>query len=83
MTNTMRKKITKPKRTIDLHGVSHSDVNKILENFYLWKGKGLEESIIITGNSTEMRKLVFEFLDAHDFKYIVWAENLGQINVIG
>jgi len=49
----------------------------------LWKGKGLEESIIITGNSTEMRKLVFEFLDAHDFKYIVWAENLGQINVIG
>ena len=29
-----------------------------------------------------MQKLVFEFLDAYDFKYIVWADNPGQINVI-
>ena len=30
-----------------------------------------------------MRKLVFEFLDEHDFKYIVRTKNLGKINVIG
>ena len=77
----MRKKITKPKRTIDLHGIPHSNVKQVLEDFYLWKGKGIEESVIITGKSTERQKLVFEFLDAHDFKYIVWSDNPGQINV--
>ena len=78
----MRKKIMKPKRTIDLHGTPHSNVKQVLEDFYLWKGKGIEESIIITGKSTEMQKLVFEFLEAHDFKYIVWNDNPGKINVI-
>ena len=82
MTNIMKKKITKPKRTIDLHGVLHSNVKQVLEDFYLWKGKGIEESIIITGKSIEMQKLVFEFLEAYDFKYIVWNDNPGKINVI-
>jgi hypothetical protein len=54
-----------------------------LEDFYLWKGKSISESIIVTGDSSEMRTQVIRFLDTHDFKYVVDRSNTGRIRVIG
>ena len=72
-----------PLRTLDLHNTKHADVDKRLEDFYLWKGKSISESIIVTGDSSEMRTQVIRFLDTHDFKYVVDRSNTGRIRVIG
>jgi len=72
-----------PLRTLDLHNTKHADVDKRLEDFYLWRGKGMSESVVITGDSSEMRTQVIRFLDTHDFKYVVDRSNTGRIRVIG
>jgi hypothetical protein len=76
----MKKKLT---RTLDLHGVKHSEVDKLLENFYFWKGKINDKSIIITGDSSDMQKIVLKFLNINNFSYIVPTYNSGIIEVIG
>lgn len=60
---------------LDLHGIKHEDVNRIVENFVLLNETPLN---IITGNSTMMRELVVEVLEKHKFVY----ENLISQNVI-
>ena len=42
---------------LDLHGIKHEDVNRVVENFVLLNETPLN---IITGNSTMMRELVVE-----------------------
>ena len=64
---------------LDLHGIKHEDVNRLVENFVLLNETPLN---IITGNSTMMRELVVEVLEKHKFVY----ENLisqGVITVLG
>ena len=64
---------------LDLHGIKHEDVNRVVENFVLLNETPLS---IITGNSTMMRELVVEVLEKHKFVY----ENLisqGVITVLG
>jgi hypothetical protein len=60
---------------LDLHGIKHEDVNRVVENFVLLNETPLN---IITGNSTMMRELVVEVLEKHKFVY----ENLISQNVI-
>ena len=60
---------------LDLHGIKHEDVNRVVENFVLLNETPLN---IITGNSTMMRELVVEVLERHKFVY----ENLISQNVI-
>ena len=60
---------------LDLHGIKHDDVNRVVENFVLLNETPLN---IITGNSTMMRELVVEVLERHKFVY----ENLISQNVI-
>jgi len=60
---------------LDLHGIKHDDVNRVVENFVLLNETPLN---IITGNSTMMRELVVEVLEKHKFVY----ENLISQNVI-
>ena len=60
---------------LDLHGIKHEDVNRVVENFVLLNETPLN---IITGNSTMMRELVVEVLEKHKFIY----ENLISQNVI-
>ena len=76
----MKKKQT---RTLDLHGVKHSEVEKILEDFYFWKGKNDDKSFIITGDSIDMKKIVLKFLDVNNFSYLTPTNNAGIIEVIG
>ena len=73
----------KPTRTLDLHGVKHGEVDKLLENFYFWKGKINNKSIIITGDSSDMQTIVLKFLNTNNFSYIVPTYNSGIIEVIG
>jgi hypothetical protein len=60
---------------LDLHGIKHENVNRVVENFVLLNETPLT---IITGNSTMMRDLVVEVLEKHKFVY----ENLISQSVI-
>jgi uncharacterized protein YlzI (FlbEa/FlbD family) len=60
---------------LDLHGIRHDAVDRLVENFVLLNETPLT---IITGNSIMMRELVVEVLERHKFVY----ENLISQNVI-
>ena len=67
-------------KRLDLHGVKHEDVDRIVENFVLMNNPPLR---IITGNSEKMKKIVVSVLSEHDFKY--YPENytnFGSLIVI-
>ena len=54
-------------KTLDLHGVRHGDVDRLVENFVFLEYPNIVQ--IITGNSERMKTLVKDVLDRHDFKY--------------
>ena len=66
--------------TLDLHGVKHADVDRLVENFILLNNPPLT---IICGNSDRMIKLVQEVLDRlydnHKIKWHVWNHNTYKI----
>ena len=66
------------KNIIDLHGVSHKDVNEVLERSLLGyhSTEGWE---IITGNSVYMIEIVEEFLRMNLFKFYRTSDNYGRI----
>ena len=65
---------------LDLHGIRHDDVDRIVENFVLLNESPLT---IICGNSDRMIKLVQETLDRiydkHKIKWQVWNHNTYKI----
>ena len=63
-------------KKLDLHGVRHAEVDRMVENFVLLNDPPLR---IITGNSGQMMDLVNKVLHRHDMEY----ENLlhGQISI--
>lgn len=66
-------------RSIDLHGVRHSEAEAVVEDYVLLNKPPIE---IITGNSTEMKSIVRRVLDRHGFRYIdspAW--NYGTVYV--
>ena len=52
--------------TLDLHGVRHEEVDRLVENFILLNEPPLR---IITGNSDEMRELVGNVLKRHKISW--------------
>ena len=70
------------KITVDLHGKRHHQVEKILEKKLLNGKKDYLKTEIITGNSEPMRQLVHDFLDEHDFKYVVTEWNMGSTVIV-
>ena len=50
------------KNTLDLHGIRHDDVERLVENFVLLNEPPLT---IITGNSDKMRDIVLVALNKH------------------
>lgn len=71
------------KITVDLHGKRHHQVEKILEKKLLNGKKDYLKTEIITGNSEPMRQIVHDFLDEHDFKYVVTEWNMGRTVIVG
>ena len=61
---------------LDLHGVQHPDVDRVVENFVL-----LNEppSKIITGMSAKMQSIVFEVLRRNEIEYHIDPWNFGQV----
>ena len=64
-------------KQLDLHGVRHQDVERLVENFVLLNELPLR---IITGNSPKMLSLVSEVLDRHEFKYEQFKQ--GQVIIL-
>ena len=48
---------------LDLHGIRHTEVDRIVENFVLLNSTPMR---IITGNSDRMIELVIQVLDRHN-----------------
>ena len=63
---------------LDLHGVRHSEVDRLVENVVLLNKPPLS---IITGQSYMMKKLVIEVLERHDIKYQQW-NNPGEYKIL-
>ena len=64
-------------KELDLHGVRHHEVDRLVENFVLLEEKPMR---IITGNSDEMRRLVINVLERHHMNY--WSFKQGQLTIL-
>ena len=64
-------------KQLDLHGVRHENVERLVENFVLLNELPLK---IITGNSDEMRRLVINVLERHHMNY--WSFKQGQLTIL-
>jgi len=51
---------------LDLHGIKHEDVERMVENYVLLNNPPMS---IITGNSDEMKRIVERVLEKHDIKF--------------
>jgi hypothetical protein len=59
-------------KRLDLHGVKHEDVDRIVENFVLMNNPPLR---IITGNSEKMMLMTLDVLNRNDFLWERWANS--------
>ena len=62
---------------LDLHGIRHSDVDRVVENFILLNDSTMR---IITGNSDRMTELVLTVLHRHNIEYERFKP--GQITIL-
>ena len=62
---------------LDLHGIRHSEVDRLVENFVLLNDTPIR---IITGNSDRMIELVVSVLDRHNINYERFKP--GQITIL-
>ena len=63
---------------LDLHGIRHSEVDRLVENFVLLNETPMR---IITGHSDRMTELVLTVLHRHHIKYERFKP--GQITILG
>ena len=66
------------KKVLDLHGVRHEEVQRLLENFIFLNKPPLT---IITGNSDHMRTTFETFCNKHKISYERWA-NWGEYKIL-
>ena len=57
-------------KTLDLHGVKHEDVDRLVENFVILNEVPMK---IITGNSEKMMELTLDVLNRHEFDLLITA----------
>ncbi len=69
-------------KTLDLHGVKHADVPKLMDQF-IWEqmNKKSKEIEIITGLSQTMKQVVIKNLRDYDFNYNEAWNNPGKLIV--
>lgn len=69
-------------KTLDLHGVRHADVPKLMDQF-IWEqmNKKTREVEIITGISQAMKQVVIKTLKDYDFIYNEAWNNPGKFIV--
>ena len=59
-------------KRLDLHGVKHEDVDRIVENFILLNDVPMK---IITGNSEKMMLMTLDVLNRHEIEWERWANS--------
>lgn len=54
------------KKVLDLHGVKHSEVNKVLDDF-IWEciSNNVVQATIITGNSSAMKSIAVQIISEY------------------
>jgi DNA-nicking Smr family endonuclease len=69
-------------KTLDLHGIKHADVPKLMDQF-IWEqmNKKSREVEIITGISQAMKQVVIKNLKDYDFIYNEAWNNPGKFIV--
>ena len=66
--------------TLDLHGLTHTDVESNLESWLIMEYNQFNFPLVfITGNSTRMKQLVYQASEKQEFKYKVHPTNPGAI----
>lgn len=66
-------------KTLDLHGIRHSDVDRLVENFVLLEDLPVK---IIIGNSPDMQSLTTAVIERHELGWDYESHiNLGAIVV--
>ncbi len=63
-------------KELDLHGVKHYDVDRLVENFVLLNEPPLT---IITGNSQQMKQIVINTLMILEIDFEVWGSGCYKI----
>mgnify|MGYP003118558630 FL=1 len=63
-------------KKLDLHGIKHEDVDRIVENFVLLNNPPLT---IITGNSQKMSEIVREVLVRHNIYFEHWSSAVWKV----
>ena len=63
-------------KRLDLHGVKHEDVDRLVENFVLLNEPPIK---IITGNSERMTELVLNVLSRHNIEWTRFASSYVTI----
>ena len=63
-------------KTLDLHGVKHDDVDRLVENYVLLNNPPMD---IITGNSQRMQEIVIKCLLRHSIKFVRWDSGVLKI----
>ena len=63
-------------KMLDLHGIRHSEVDRLVENFVLLNEPPLT---IITGNSQRMMEIVVNCLVTHDVNFERWGSGLIKV----
>jgi hypothetical protein len=65
-------------KKLDLHGIKHEDVDRVVENFVLLNESPID---IITGNSQKMQELVLDVLNRNGIDWERWAMD-GVIKIL-
>jgi|TARA_R110000823_G_scaffold179762_1_gene312144 hypothetical protein len=63
-------------KTLDLHGVKHVDVERLVENFILLNEPPLT---IITGNSQRMQEIVINKLIVKKVNFVRWGSGVLKV----
>ena len=63
-------------KTLDLHGVRHADVERLVENFVLLNEPPLT---IITGNSHRMQEIVINKLIVKKVNFVRWGSGVLKV----
>ena len=63
-------------KTLDLHGVKHVDVERLVENFVLLNEPPLT---IITGNSQRMQEIVINKLVVKKVNFVRWGSGVLKV----
>ena len=63
-------------KKLDLHGIRHAEVDRLVENFVLLNEPPLT---IITGNSQRMMEIVVNCLVTHDINFERWGSGVIKV----